>query len=89
MGSIDEIVRVYALPDCPKCEELKLWLTDRDIEFESKWFDTETQTEFIMCNMFGNPPILEIGNKIKFSEELFEEELKEDLVLEVLGFGEE
>jgi len=86
--SIDEIVRVYSLPDCPMCEELKIWLTDRDIDFESKWFDTETQTDFIMRNMFGNPPILEVGDEIKFSEELFGEGLKEDLVLEVLGLGE-
>jgi glutaredoxin len=86
--TIDELARVYSLPNCPKCEELKEWLERQGIEFEARRFDSEAQTEFIMRNIFGNPPILEKGNVAKPSEELFvEEELVEDSVLEVLSVG--
>jgi hypothetical protein len=38
-----------------------------------------------MMNMFGNPPVLETGERVESSETLFEgEELKEELVLEML-----
>ncbi|MBS7620028.1 hypothetical protein KEJ21_05220 [Candidatus Bathyarchaeota archaeon] len=39
--------------------------------FEEKVFNTETQVELIMKNVFGNPPILEVGSKIFSSEDLF------------------
>lgn len=79
---------VYSLPDCPKCEKLKKYLKGREIEFESKWFDTENQTNFIMMNMFGNPPILTKGDRVEPSETLFEGELlKEEFVLEVIESG--
>jgi glutaredoxin len=81
-------LRVYSLPDCPKCDELKRWLTQKGIEYEARWFDTEAQTEFIMKNMFGNPPILEFNDAVKPSEELFEkEELRERILLEMLDIG--
>ena len=70
--------RVYTLPDCPKCETLKGWLTEKEVDFEVKVFDTEAQLEFIMRNMFGNPPILEIGEKASPSEELFPDELLDE-----------
>jgi len=79
---------LYSLPDCPKCEKLKEFLKDNDVDFEARWFDTEAQTDFIMMNMFGNPPILTVGDntRVEPSEKLFDgEELKQDLVLEVLN----
>lgn len=78
--------RVYALLDCSKCEVLKTWLKEREIEFEEKMFDTETQLDFIMRNVFGNPPLLELGETVASSEELFNNEiLEESKVKEVLG----
>ncbi len=88
MSAIDQCVRVYSLPDCPKCDQLKDWLKGHEINFESLWFDTEAQTRFIMKNIFGNPPILEKGEAVKPSEELFDkEELREEIVMEVLKTG--
>ena len=79
---------VYSLPDCSKCDELKKWLKKRNIDYEAKWFDTKAQTEFIMRNIFGNPPILEVGERAESSEYLFSgEELIESKVLEVLNIG--
>jgi len=81
-------VTVYSLPDCPKCEKLKDYLKKRGVDFEAHWFDTEAQTEFIMMNMFGNPPIITAGSTVTPSEEMFEgDALKEDKVKEVLESG--
>jgi glutaredoxin len=81
-------VRVYSLPDCPKCDQLKEWLKENGITFEARWFDTEAQTNFIMRNMFGNPPILEAGDTLKPSEDIFEkDQLKEEELLEVFKVG--
>jgi glutaredoxin len=79
------IVTVYSLPDCPKCDELKAYLNNRKIEYKALWFNTEVQTDFIMMNMFGNPPILTVRDKIKPSEELFEgDALKKELLMEIM-----
>jgi len=81
-------VTVYSLPDCPKCDKLKNYLEKRGVEFEARWFDTEAQTDFIMMNMFGNPPILAVGSTVRPSEELFEgDALREERVVEVLEIG--
>jgi len=81
-------VTVYSLPDCPKCEKLKDYLSKRGVDYEARWFDTEAQTEFIMINMFGNPPVLTAGDAVRPSEELFEgDALREDKVAEVLETG--
>jgi arsenate reductase-like glutaredoxin family protein len=79
---------VYTLPDCEKCDKLKEWLTYNNKDYELKSFTTEAQLEFIMKNMFGNPPILEVEERIAPSEELFPNDiLNEEKVLEVLGHG--
>jgi glutaredoxin len=81
-------VTIYSLPDCPKCEKLKDYLAKRGVDFEARWFDTEAQTDFIMMNMFGNPPVLTAGSAVKPSEEMFEgDALREDKVAEVLEIG--
>lgn len=88
MNASNKEIRVYSLPDCPKCEILKEWLKTEGVEYEAKWFDTEAQTDFIMRNFFDNPPILTKNDIAKGSEDLFEgEKLKEDYVTEVLGIG--
>ena len=71
MGSSKPCPRLYTLPDCPNCKVLKNWLDERGIQFEERIFDTEAQLEFIMMNMFGNPPIFEVGVRAIPSEELF------------------
>lgn len=84
-----ERVRVYTLPHCPLCEKLKSKLRELGVEFEEVPFDTDVQVELIMKNVFGNPPILEVGSRVASSEELFEEEiLREDELREVLGLEE-
>lgn len=81
-------VTIYSLPDCPKCEKLKEYMKKRGVDFDAKWFDTEAQTEFIMINMFGNPPILTKGSRVEPSEKLFEgDTIREDYVEEVLRDG--
>jgi hypothetical protein len=81
-------VTIYSLPDCPKCDKLKEYLEKRRVEFETRWFDTEAQTDFIMMNMFGNPPILKAGSAVNPSEELFEgDTLKVNKIMEVLESG--
>ena len=69
--SASNVARVYSLPDCKKCEVLKAYMKERSIPFEARWFDTEAQTEFVMRNMFGNPPILEVGDRCVSAEEMF------------------
>jgi glutaredoxin len=83
-------ITVYSLPDCPKCDILKDYLKGHNIEFEVEWFDTNNQTDFVMMNMFGNPPILTLGDKEKVSpsDELFEgNRLIEEKVREMLKLG--
>ena len=88
MSPESTLPRVYTLPECPKCEVLKGWLSEKQIEYDVKPFDTEAQTDFIMRNMFGNPPILELGVSFAPSEELFsEDKLDERKVYEVLGIA--
>lgn len=89
MGSDQQGLRVYTLPDCPNCSTLKRWLKAQNIVFEERIFDMETQLEFIMRNFFGSPPVLEVGKRATPAEELFIGELlKEERVMEVLGSGE-
>ena len=83
-------ITIYSLPDCPKCDILKDFLKSKQIDFETDWFDTENQTDFVMMNVFGNPPILALGKKeiVRPSEELFEgETLIEGRVSEMLRIG--
>ena len=85
MGSAKPGTRVYTLPDCPNCTALKRWLKEQEISFEERVFDTEAQLDFIMRNMFGDPPILEVSTRVLQSEELFfDEELDEEKVREAL-----
>lgn len=85
-GSARSPPRVYTLPDCHNCATLKRWLEERGVAFEERLFDTEAQLELIMRNVFGNPPILEVGSRTASSEELFvDEALDEEKVREVLG----
>jgi hypothetical protein len=89
MASTGSRLRVYTLPDCPRCDVLKVWLKGRRMEFDEKAFDTEAQLDFIMKNFFGNPPILEVGESAFPSEELFQDEsLDEAKMSEVLGIAE-
>ncbi|UCH56615.1 MAG: NrdH-redoxin [Candidatus Bathyarchaeota archaeon] len=71
-------VRVYTLPDCPKCSVLKHQLEERRVEFDIRSLDTEAQLELIMKNVFGNPPILEIGESVLSSDELFHDEVLDE-----------
>ena len=89
MASTGSRLRVYTLPDCPRCDVLKGWLKGRGMEFDERAFDTEAQLDFIMKNFFGNPPILEVGKSAFSSEELFQDEsLDEAKMSEVLGIAE-
>jgi len=89
MSTSNSVARVYSLPDCKKCEVLKAYMKDKAIPFEAKWFDTEAQTEFVMRNIFGNPPILELGERCASAEEMFPGgELSEGVVRELLNVKE-
>ena len=70
-NSLKSFPRVFTLPDCPNCSKLKEWLDTRKVKFEESLFDTEAQVDFIMRNVFGNPPILDVGSKAMSSEDLF------------------
>ena len=89
MSASNSVVKVYSLPDCKKCEVLKAYMKDKGIPYEAKWFDTEAQTEFVMRNMFGNPPILELGDQCVSVEDMFPGgELSEDVVRGLLNVKE-
>ena len=78
-------VRVYTLPGCEHCEVLKKKLKELGVEFEERVFDVEAQTEFIMRNIFGNPPILEVGDTAYAYEDLFDgDDVVEDRIREVI-----
>ncbi len=86
MSTGNPLPRVYTLPACPKCDRLKRWLDDKGVKYVASNFTTDVQLEMIMKNMFGNPPILENGDSITPSEELFpNEELDEEKAQEVLS----
>jgi glutaredoxin len=86
MSESKSVAKVYSLPDCKKCEVLKAYMKEKGIPFEAKWFDTEAQTEFVMLNMFGNPPVLVLGDKLASAEDMFPRgELSEDVVRGVLN----
>ncbi len=90
MSVINPIAKIYSLPDCHKCEELKAYLKEKSIPFEAKWFDSEAQTEFVMRNIFGNPPILEVGDLCAAVEEMFPGGmLSEEVVRDLLNVKEE
>jgi glutaredoxin len=89
MSATDSVAKIYSLPDCPKCEILKKYMKEKAIPFEAKWFDTEAQTEFVMMNMFGNPPVLVLGDKVASAEDMFPGgELSESIVRGVLNVKE-
>jgi len=89
MSTTNPVARIYSLPDCNKCEELKSYLKGKSIPFEARWFDSEAQTEFVMRNMFGNPPVLEVGGRCAAVEEMFPEgKLSEDVVRDLLNVKE-
>jgi hypothetical protein len=88
MGKTRPKAVVYTLPDCQRCEELKDWLSEEKIKFEAKSFTTEAQLDFIMRNIFGNPPILEFGKEIASTEDLFPNDALDEAKLKgVLGHG--
>jgi glutaredoxin len=90
LNKTNSAIKVYSLPDCNKCDELKTWLNVNNIDFEAKWFDSEAQTEFVMRNMFGNPPILEVGDRFAGAEEMFRTGiLNEGIVRDIIGIKEE
>jgi len=72
-------ITLYTLPGCSHCETLKDWLKRNDISYEEEFFNSEAQVEFIMKNIFSDPPILELASKILTYEEIFRgEELDEE-----------
>jgi glutaredoxin len=86
MSESKSVAKVYSLPDCKKCEVLKKYMKDKGIPFDAKWFDTEAQTEFVMMNMFGNPPVLVLADRMASAEDMFPGgELNEDVVRGVLN----
>jgi glutaredoxin len=78
-------VRVYTLQGCSHCETLKNWLKKKSFLYEEKSFDSEVQADFIMKNIFSDPPILELEAKVFTYDELFRgEELNEEKLNEIL-----
>jgi hypothetical protein len=68
---------------------LKEWLYKNGYQFNTRPFDTEAQTEFIMKNMFGNPPILQFTDKIVSAEDIFpNDKIDEMKIYEVLSIDE-
>jgi glutaredoxin len=77
---------VYTIPQCHRCEELKRWLREHGMSFEERTMDTEARVELIMRNVFGDPPIIELGARTVSHEGFFRDEaLDEERLMEVLG----
>lgn len=54
---------MISLPDCPKCDEIKRFLTEKCIPYTEKTLNSEIQTDLVMKDIYFDPPILVIGNK--------------------------
>ncbi len=81
---------VYTIPQCHRCEELKRWLREHGIGFEEMTMDTEVRVELIMKDVFGDPPIIELGSRTTSYEEFFKgEALDEERLREVIRAEEE
>ena len=79
------VVRLYTLPGCIHCNTLKEWLKKESIAFEENPFDTDAQVDFIMQNIFSDPPILKVDAKIFTPQEIFNgDELVEGKLRELL-----
>lgn len=77
---------VYKMPNCPKCDVLKERLTQLGIVYEERWFSSSIQTEFVLMNEFGDPPILYRMGKYVTSRMLFKGyELVEEELLKFVG----
>lgn len=76
---------VYTIPQCHRCEELKRWLREHGIGFEERLMDTDARVELIMRDVFGDPPIIEMGTRTVPYEAFFKDEaLDEERLMEVL-----
>lgn len=85
MGQGSRLI-VYTIPQCHRCEELKRWLREHGVNFEERLMDTEARVELIMKNVFGDPPIIEMGERVISYEGFFKDEaLDEERLREVLG----
>jgi len=56
-------ILVITMPNCSKCEDVKSWLKNANIPFESKMLDSELQTDLVMENIYYNPPVIKVGEK--------------------------
>ena len=56
-------ISVISLPDCSKCDEIKLYLKENHNPFTEKTFNSDIQTDLVMENIYYNPPILVIGDR--------------------------
>ena len=66
------MIKLYTWPDCPNCKRLKAWLVQQNIEFVAQSFTVVVQTDFIMQDIFGSPPILQVSSGILVGEDMFE-----------------
>ena len=82
------ITIVYTLPRCGKCDTLKKWLREHGITFQEKLFDANAQTNMIMRNVFGDPPVFKTANdEVIASDWSFDknDNLREHMLIEFLN----
>ena len=77
-------IKVFTLPRCPHCEQLKSWLARNGVQYEEALLDTDTKVELIMHNIFSDPPILQIEEKFVSSSSLMEGEALNEPILKQL-----
>ncbi|MHA1594947.1 MAG: glutaredoxin family protein [Candidatus Baldrarchaeia archaeon] len=84
-------IDVFTSKDCPKCEILKKFLTDKGIQFrERRIDDPENMTDAIMLDIYTVPAMVK-GSRVLRTEEMFSgSSLREDVVLRfIFGDGDE
>lgn len=79
---------VYSTKDCPKCHQLKIWLTRHGILYISKdvsEIDAATRTDMILEKGYFPlmVPILKAGNLWLYTEEMFDGDRLNESRLEV------
>jgi len=66
-GNVNTMVKLYTTSDCPKCEKLAEFLTNKNISFKKYVIDKdpEAETDALMDNVFSAPALKKEGRILR------------------------